>query len=47
LYKREASYEDSLVNLRLFSSIGIIGVFCAFCAGAGCIIVISERGAGN
>ena len=45
--KRDATYDDSLVNLRVFSSIGIIGVFRAFCAGAGSIVVITQHGAGN
>jgi len=45
--KRDASYNDSVVNLRVFSSIGIIGAFRAFCAGAGSIVVISQHGAGN
>jgi len=45
--KPDDNYDDSLVNLRVFSSIGIIGVFRAFCAGAGSIVVISQHGAGN
>ena len=45
--QRDASYDDSLINLRVFGSIGIIGAFRAFCAGAGSIVVISQHGARN
>ena len=43
----ETRYAGSLVNLRVFSSIGIIGVFGAFCAGAASLVVINQHGAGN
>ena len=45
--KRETSYADSPVNLRMFSGIGIVGVFRGFCGRAGSIVVISQHEAGD